>query len=78
MIHRNGFDYYLKRTNFMTSFWFAVGTKFPGTQMEEQQVKVYREIERENTNKLLLEYSMICEQAGVYSLLFSFSTCGFL
>lgn len=42
-----------------------LGTKFPGTQMEEQQVKVYREIERENMNKLLLEYSMICEQAGV-------------
>ncbi|KAI8528102.1 hypothetical protein RHMOL_Rhmol12G0125300 [Rhododendron molle] len=44
---------------------FAVGTKCPVTQMEEQQVKAYREIERENMNKLLLEYSMICEQAGV-------------
>ncbi|KAG5521985.1 hypothetical protein RHGRI_034265 [Rhododendron griersonianum] len=41
------------------------GTKFPVTQMEEKQVKAYREIERENMNKLLLEYSIICEQAGV-------------
>lgn len=69
---------YFKLAIFVTWFLFAVGTKFPVSQMEEQEVRAYREIEREDMHKLLQEYSMICEQAGVYFLLFSFSTCGFL
>ncbi|KAI8028249.1 U-box domain-containing protein 33 [Camellia lanceoleosa] len=40
------------------------GTKFPVSQAEEHQVNAYRE-----TNRLLRAYSMICERAGVLSLL---------
>ncbi|CAL5381937.1 unnamed protein product [Camellia sinensis] len=42
-----------------------MGTKFPVSQLEEHQVKAYRETEKQDMNKLLREYSMICEQAGV-------------
>ncbi|KAL7203416.1 hypothetical protein ACSBR2_016656 [Camellia fascicularis] len=42
-----------------------MGTKFPVSQLEEHQVKAYRETEKQDMNKLLLEYSMICERAGV-------------
>uniref|UniRef100_A0A5B6YJV6 RING-type E3 ubiquitin transferase n=1 Tax=Davidia involucrata TaxID=16924 RepID=A0A5B6YJV6_DAVIN len=42
-----------------------MGTKFPISQLEEKQVRAYREIERQNMHKLLDEYSMICDRAGV-------------
>ncbi|CAL5383008.1 unnamed protein product [Camellia sinensis] len=42
-----------------------MGTKFPVSQLEEHQVKAYRETEQQDMNKLLREYSMICERAGV-------------
>ncbi|KAA8520639.1 hypothetical protein F0562_014895 [Nyssa sinensis] len=46
-------------------FGFVVGTKFPISKLEEQEVRAYREIERQNMHKLLDEYSLICDQAGV-------------
>ncbi|XP_028098766.1 uncharacterized protein LOC114298405 [Camellia sinensis] len=42
-----------------------VGTKFPVSQVEEWQVRAYREIERQDMNKLLHEYRMFCDRAGV-------------
>ncbi|XAR63052.1 Non-specific serine/threonine protein kinase [Bertholletia excelsa] len=42
-----------------------MGTKFLVSQLEEHQVRAYREIERKEMNKLLRDYSMICERAGV-------------
>uniref|UniRef100_A0A5B6YL82 RING-type E3 ubiquitin transferase n=1 Tax=Davidia involucrata TaxID=16924 RepID=A0A5B6YL82_DAVIN len=42
-----------------------MGTKFSVSQLEEHQVRAFREIERQNMQKLLDEYSMICDRAGV-------------
>ncbi|XP_059651393.1 U-box domain-containing protein 33 isoform X2 [Cornus florida] len=42
-----------------------MGTKFPVSRLEHHQVRSYRETERENMQKLLNEYSIMCEQAGV-------------
>ncbi|KAL6963423.1 hypothetical protein U1Q18_043739 [Sarracenia purpurea var. burkii] len=46
--------------------WFAVGSKFPVSQLEEHQVRAYRESERQDMDKLLRDYSSICERAGVH------------
>ncbi|CAL5400996.1 unnamed protein product [Camellia sinensis] len=43
----------------------SMGTKFPVSQVEEWQVRAYREIERQDMNKLLHEYRMFCDRAGV-------------
>ncbi|CAK9165527.1 unnamed protein product [Ilex paraguariensis] len=42
-----------------------MGTKFAITQLEEQEVRAYHELERQNMHKLLDKYSLICGQAGV-------------
>ncbi|XP_057499480.1 U-box domain-containing protein 33-like [Actinidia eriantha] len=42
-----------------------LGTKFMPSQLEEHQVRAYRETERQDMNKLLRDYSMICQRAGV-------------
>ncbi|XP_052193096.1 U-box domain-containing protein 33 isoform X2 [Diospyros lotus] len=43
----------------------CMGTKFPVSQLEEHLVREHREIEKQDMNKLLCDYSKICEQAGV-------------
>ncbi|KAH7863818.1 hypothetical protein Vadar_022307 [Vaccinium darrowii] len=42
-----------------------MGTKFPVSQMEEHQVKAYRQVERQEMNKLLQDYCTMCSSAGV-------------
>ncbi|XP_058225589.1 U-box domain-containing protein 33-like isoform X1 [Rhododendron vialii] len=42
-----------------------MGTKFPVSQLEPHHVRAYREVEREDMNKLLREYKTKCSRAGV-------------
>lgn len=42
-----------------------MGTKFPASSMKEQEVKAYREIERQRMQKTLDEYLLICRRMGV-------------
>ncbi|XP_057463553.1 U-box domain-containing protein 33-like isoform X1 [Actinidia eriantha] len=42
-----------------------MGTKFLPSQLEEHQVRAYRDTERQDMNKLLCDYRMICDRAGV-------------
>ncbi|KAF7844531.1 U-box domain-containing protein 33 isoform X1 [Senna tora] len=42
-----------------------MGTKFPASSLEEQEVEAYREIERQNMHKILNEYLLICQRMGV-------------
>ncbi|XP_057510933.1 U-box domain-containing protein 33-like isoform X2 [Actinidia eriantha] len=44
-----------------------MGTKIQASRLEEQQVKAYRETEKQDMNKLLREYGMLCKQAGVHA-----------
>ncbi|XP_050385351.1 U-box domain-containing protein 33 isoform X3 [Argentina anserina] len=42
-----------------------MGTKFPASQMKDQEVRAFREIERQNMQKILEDYLRICRQMGV-------------
>ncbi|XP_040999759.1 U-box domain-containing protein 33-like [Juglans microcarpa x Juglans regia] len=42
-----------------------MGTKFPASSMKEQEVRAYREFERQNMQKILAEYLLICRRMGV-------------
>ncbi|XP_048321186.2 U-box domain-containing protein 33 isoform X2 [Ziziphus jujuba] len=42
-----------------------MGTKFPASSLKEQEVKAYREIERQNMLKILDEYLVLCRRMGV-------------
>ncbi|KAK6918375.1 Protein kinase domain [Dillenia turbinata] len=42
-----------------------LGVKFPASKLKEQEVRAYRELERQKTQKLLDEYLQICQKAGV-------------
>ncbi|KAK9910410.1 hypothetical protein M0R45_034375 [Rubus argutus] len=42
-----------------------MGTKFPASQMKDQEVRAYREIERQNMHKILDDYLRICRHMGV-------------
>ncbi|WCJ22783.1 U-box domain-containing protein kinase family protein [Euphorbia peplus] len=41
-----------------------LGTKFPASSLKEQEVRAYREIERQEMHKLLDEYTLFCLQFG--------------
>ena len=36
--------------------WFALGGRWPASSRQEQKVRAYREIERQNMNKALIDY----------------------
>ncbi|CAI8613163.1 unnamed protein product [Vicia faba] len=42
-----------------------MGAKFPASSLKEQEVRAYREIERQNMHKTLDEYVRICYRMGV-------------
>ncbi|KAK6920117.1 U-box domain [Dillenia turbinata] len=42
-----------------------LGVKFPASKLEKQEVRAYRELERQKMQKLLDEYLQICQKAGV-------------
>ncbi|XAR54055.1 Non-specific serine/threonine protein kinase [Bertholletia excelsa] len=42
-----------------------LGTKMPASQLDDQRVKEFRESEKQNMHKLLDEYSVMCDRAGV-------------
>ncbi|CAK8542381.1 unnamed protein product [Lathyrus sativus] len=42
-----------------------MGAKFPASSLKEQEVRAYREIERQNMHKTLDEYLRICHRMGV-------------
>ena len=46
-------------------FCFAVGVKFPASKLEEQEVKAYWEIKRQEMLKILDQYLLLCLQRGV-------------
>ncbi|KAG6666875.1 U-box domain-containing protein 33-like isoform X2 [Carya illinoinensis] len=39
-----------------------MGTKFPASSLKEQEVRAYREVEKQNMQKILNEYLLICHQ----------------
>lgn len=57
------------------SFLFVVGTRFPASSLKDQEVRAYREIERQNMNKILDEYLLLCRRMGVIFLLVFASLC---
>lgn len=46
------------------------GVKFPASSMDEQELRAYRTIEKQNMQKLMDEYRQICGQMGVQILLY--------
>ncbi|KAG6730023.1 hypothetical protein I3842_01G059200 [Carya illinoinensis] len=42
-----------------------MGTRWPASILEEQEVKAYRKIQRQHMNKILIEYISICRQMEV-------------
>lgn len=50
---------------YSTFFLFTVGTKFPASSLKEQEVRAYREIERQNMHETLDDYLLICQRMGV-------------
>ncbi|XP_057435649.1 U-box domain-containing protein 33-like isoform X2 [Lotus japonicus] len=42
-----------------------MGAKFPASSLKDQEVRAYREIERQNMHKTLDEYLRICQRMGV-------------
>ncbi|XP_030928443.1 U-box domain-containing protein 33-like isoform X2 [Quercus lobata] len=42
-----------------------MGAKFPANTMKERELRAYRELERQNMQKILDEYLLICRQMGV-------------
>lgn len=42
-----------------------MGTKFPASKVKEQEVKAYREIGRQEMQKNLDKYLLLCLQSGV-------------
>ncbi|XP_075667945.1 U-box domain-containing protein 33-like isoform X2 [Castanea sativa] len=42
-----------------------MGAKFPASSMKERELRAYRELERQNMQKMLDEYLLICCQMGV-------------
>jgi hypothetical protein len=58
--------------------WFAVGTRWPASSLQENEVRAYREIQRLNMNKILIEYLFICRQMGVTTLSSFLHQCDYL
>lgn len=56
-------------------FLFIVGAKFPASSLKEQEVRAYREIERQNMHKTLDEYLRICYRMGVIVILLLLYAC---
>lgn len=57
-------------------FGIVVGTKFRASALKEQEVRAYREVERQAMHKMLDEYLSICRKMGVNFLLcFFFCIC---
>lgn len=48
------------------SILISVGAMFPVSQLKEQQVRAYRQLEREKTNESLDEYMQVCQQLKVH------------
>ncbi|KAK4578223.1 hypothetical protein RGQ29_028383 [Quercus rubra] len=44
-----------------------MGAKFPASSMKERELRAYRELERQNMQKILDEYLLICRQMGVHA-----------
>ena len=42
-----------------------MGAKFPASSLKDQEVRAYREMERQNVHKTLDEYLRICQRMGV-------------
>ncbi|RVW47022.1 U-box domain-containing protein 33 [Vitis vinifera] len=42
-----------------------MGGKFPASKLKEQEVKAYRDLERQDMHKILNDYLLICRKAGV-------------
>ncbi|KAM2280342.1 hypothetical protein ACFX1S_041075 [Malus domestica] len=42
-----------------------MGTRFPASSLKDQEVRAYREIERQHMNKILDDYLCICRQMGI-------------
>ena len=40
----------------ITFSWFALGGRWPASLRQEQKLRAYREIERQNMNKALIDY----------------------
>lgn len=49
-----------------------MGGKFPVSKLKDQEVKAHQELERQEMEKILDQYLLICRKAGVMFLLFSF------
>lgn len=43
-----------------------MGTKFLASSMKEEEVNAYRELERQDANKILDGFLLLCHQAGVH------------
>ncbi|XP_008232891.1 PREDICTED: U-box domain-containing protein 33 [Prunus mume] len=43
----------------------SIGGWFPASSLKDEEVRAYREIERQNMNKILEDYLRICRQMGV-------------
>lgn len=43
-----------------------VGTRFLASSMKEEEVNAYRELERQDANKILDGFLLLCQQAGVH------------
>ncbi|KAJ9681459.1 hypothetical protein PVL29_020364 [Vitis rotundifolia] len=41
-----------------------MGGKFPASKLKEQEVRAYRDLERQDMHKILNDYLLICRQAG--------------
>jgi hypothetical protein len=67
------------QVNFLLPFsWFAVGSRWPASSLQENEVRAYREIQRLNMNKILIEYLFICRQMGVLTLSSFLRQCDYL
>lgn len=49
--------------------WCAVGTKFRASSLEPEEVRAYRELERQDLEKVLDVYLAICHRMGVCFLI---------
>lgn len=56
--------------DYVIKLWFPwlVGTKFPANSLEKEEVRAYREFEKQNLPRVMNEYILYCLQEGVYIL----------
>lgn len=63
------YDFHFMMMVFNLLIWlFIVGAKFPASSLKEQEVRAYREIERQSMHKTLDEYLLFCRRMGVIGL----------